>query len=236
MHLHDLDGLRCFVDAGFLVLRQGCTWAELARLVPSADAARRRWAAEGISDRLLAHSQPKAGPDVLHIDSTGIKCHRTATATATVTGARSAATEAIGRSRGGLTSKVHHAFDSLGFVRRVFASPVRHAACRHAEASTQGLQPLALVGDKGYETDGLREHWRARGIAACLLPKRNRVVQLAYGEALYRTRHLVENSFDRLKDFRRMSLRLDKTEASFRAFACFAAAILNWRLQIKPCP
>ena len=43
MHLHNLDGLRDFVHACFLVLRQGCTWAEWAGLVPSADAARRRF-------------------------------------------------------------------------------------------------------------------------------------------------------------------------------------------------
>ena len=41
---------------------------------------------------------------------------------------------------------------------------------------------------------------------------------------------MVENSFNRLKDFRRMSLRLDKTDTSFRAFACFAAALMNLRL------
>ena len=67
-------------------------------------------------------------------------------------------------------------------------------------------------------------------------PKRNRLVQHAYNAALYRTRHMVENSFNRLKDHRRLSLRLDKTETSFRAFASFAAALMNLRLKIKLCP
>lgn len=61
-------------------------------------------------------------------------------------------------------------------------------------------------------------------------------IQHAYNEALCRTRHMVENSFNRLKNFRRMSLRLDKTDNSFRALACMAAAILNCRLKIKLCP
>ncbi len=233
MRLHDLDGLRRFTSACLLVLRRNCAWSELDCLVASADAARkrfRRWAEKGVFDRLLACSQPKAGPDVLHIDSTSVKCHRTAT------GARGGGAEAIGRSRGGLTSKVHHAVDSLGFVRRVLTSPGQQADCRRAEALTEGLQPLAVVGDKGYDADGLREHWRGRGIAVCVPPKRNRLIQHAHNEDLYRTRHVVENSFNRLKDFRRMSLRLDKTDTSFRAFACFAAAILNWRLKIKLCP
>jgi len=45
---------------------------------------------------------------------------------------------------------------------------------------------------------------------------------------------MVENSFNRLKDFRRLSL--DKTDTSFRAFACFAAALMNMRLKEKLCP
>ena len=70
----------------------------------------------------------------------------------------------------------------------------------------------------------------------CIPPKSNRVVQHLYNKALYRTRHMVKNSFCRLKDHRRLSLRLDKTETSFRAFACFAAALMNLKVKIKLCP
>ncbi len=97
----------------------------------------------------MQHSQPLAEPDVLHIDSPGafakrnadIECRRTAT------GARGGAEEAIGRSRGGLTTKVHHAVDGLGFVRRLLTSPCQYAGCRQAEALTEGLRPVAVVGD-----------------------------------------------------------------------------------------
>ena len=233
MHAHDLDALRRFVSACFAVLRRNCTWAELACFVSSAEAVKkrfRRWAKKGVWERLMTHSQPLAGPDVLHIDSTSIKCHRTST------GARGGGAEAIGRSHGGLTTKVHHAVDSLGFVRRLLTSPGQQADCRQAEALTAGLQPLAVVGDKGYDADPLRDHWRGRGIGVCIPPKRNRLVQHPYDTTLYRTRHMVENSFCRLKDHRRLSLRLDKTDTSFRAFACFAAALMNLRLKIKLCP
>lgn len=233
MRLHDPDGLRRFVSACHAVLRCNVTWAELACFVPSAEAAKkrfRRWAKWGVWDRLLQCSQPVAEPDVLHVDSTSVKCHRTAT------GARGGGEEAIGRSRGGLTTKVHHAVDSLGFVRRLLTSPGQHADCRHATALTAGLHPVAVVGDKGYDSDKLRAHWQGRHIGVCIPPKRNRLVQHAYNAALYRTRHMVENSFNRLKDFRRLSLRLDKTDASFHAFACFAATLMNLRLKVKLCP
>jgi len=64
----------------------------------------------------------------------------------------------------------------------------------------------------------------------------SRLVQHWYDTGLYRTRHLVENSFNRLKNFRRLSLRFDKIDTNFRAFAAFAAAILNWQLKVKLCP
>jgi len=49
-----------------------------------------------------------------------------------------------------------------------------------------------VVGDKGYDSDKAREHWRGRGIGVCIPPKRNRLVQHWYDKGLYRTRHLVE--------------------------------------------
>jgi transposase len=232
MHCHDLDRLRRFISACFVVMRSDCTWSELACFFPSAEAAKkrfRRWAKRGIFDRLMECSQPTAEPDVLHIDSTSIKCHRTAA------GARSGADECIGLSRGGLTTKAHHAVDGLGFVRRQLTSPGQQGDCTKAEALTAGLQPLSVVADKGYDSDKAREHWRGRGIGVCISPKRNRLVQRWYDKGLYRTRHLVENSFNRLKDFRRLSLRLDRTDSNFLEFLAFAAAILNWQLKVRLC-
>ena len=177
----------------------------------------------------MQHSQPLAGLDVLHMDSTAIKRHRSAT------GARDGAEEAIGRSRSRLATKVHHAVDSLGLVRRLLTSPGQHADCRHTEALTQDFKHVTVVGDKGYDSDKLRDHWRARQVGVCVPPKRNRLVQHAYDTALYHTRHMGENSFNRLKDYRRLSLRLHKTDTSYRAFVPFTAAQMNLRLKSKLC-
>ena len=96
--------------------------------------------------------------------------------------------------------------DSLGFVRRLLTSQRQCGDCTCAEALTAGLQPLAVVGDKGHDTDKLRAHWQACGLGVCTLPKSSRLVQHPYDKALYRTRHLVENSFCRLKDHRRLTV------------------------------
>lgn len=84
-------------------------------------------------------------------------------------------------------------------------------------ADGAGLHLLSVRGDKGHDSDKAREHWRARDIGVCVPPRSNRFAKHWYDTGLYRTRHL----FNCLKDFRRLSLRLDKTDTSFRAFAAF---------------
>jgi transposase len=148
MHCRDLDRLRCFISACFVVMRTDLTWAELGGLVPSAETSKkrfRRWAKKGVFNRLMECSQLIAAPDVLHIDSTSIKCHRT------TAGARGGGDECIGRSRGGLTTKAHHAVDGLGFIRRQLTSPGQQGDCTKAEALTAGLQ---LSGDTGEPAAG----------------------------------------------------------------------------------
>jgi len=138
MHLNDLGRLRRFVSACFVVLRRNCTWAELGCFVPSAEATKqwlRRWAQKSVWEHLMQHSQPMAEPDVLQMDSTGDFAKRNADIKRhhTETGARGGGEEVIGRSRGGLTTKIHHAADSLGFVRHLLTSPGQHADCRRAD-------------------------------------------------------------------------------------------------------
>ena len=81
LHCRDLDWLRRSVGACLVVMPTNLTWAGLGRLVPSADAAKKRfrnWSERGVLDRLMQCSQSLAAPDMLHIGSTSIKCHRTA--------------------------------------------------------------------------------------------------------------------------------------------------------------
>lgn len=177
----------------------------------------------GIFNRLMQFSQSLAAPGVLHIDSTSVKCHRTAT------GAGGAEAESVRRSRSRLTTKVHQAVDGSDLIRKQLTSLSQQADCTQVEALKAELRPLSVVGDKA------REHWRERGIGVCGQPKRNRLVLYRYDAGLYRTWHVVENLFNRLNDFRRLSLRLNEINAGIRAFAAPAAAILKRRLKVRLC-
>jgi transposase len=134
-----------------------------------------------------------------------------------------------GRSRGGLTTKIVALADALGnLVRFVLLPGQRH--------DTVGVPPLiegvvfgALLGDKAFDVDWLRADLDNRGAAAVIPPKASRKARISFDRNIYRWRHLIENTFAKLKEFRAVATRYDKTDDSFRATINLAAAIVASR-------
>ena len=86
-----------------------------------------------------------------------------------------------------------------------------------------------IVGDKAFDADWLRVELDSRGAAAVIPPKSNRKATISYDKDMYRWRHLIENFFAKLKEFRAIATRYDKTDSSFRANIHLAAAIIAAR-------
>jgi transposase len=85
-----------------------------------------------------------------------------------------------------------------------------------------------LLGDKGYDSDWFRAALAARGITPCIPPKSNRKVQYPYDKAAYKKRHLVENLFAKIKDWRRIHTRYDRCAHTFMSAICIAATVIFW--------
>jgi putative transposase len=85
-----------------------------------------------------------------------------------------------------------------------------------------------LLGDKGYDSDWFRAALTARGITPCIPPKSNRKVQYRYDKATYKKRHLVENLFAKIKDWRRIHTRYDRCAHTFMSAICIAATVIFW--------
>ena len=137
--------------------------------------------------------------------------------------------QAIGRSRGGLTTKIVALADALGNLVRFVLLPGQHH-------DTVGVRPLieavafgALLGDKAFDADWLRADLDDRGAAAVIPPKANRRTLISFDRDLYRWRHLIENTFAKLKEFRAVATRYDKTDTSYTATIHLAAAIIASR-------
>jgi transposase len=86
----------------------------------------------------------------------------------------------------------------------------------------------ALLGDKGYDADWLRQALIDRGIAPCIPSKSNRKTQIDYDKTLYRQRHKIENMFGRLKDWRRVHTRYDRCAHTFMSAISIAATVIFW--------
>jgi transposase len=85
-------------------------------------------------------------------------------------------------------------------------------------------KPRLMLADKGYDGDGVRETLLLNGIVPVIPPKANRREPAACDYRVYRDRNRIERMFNRLKQFRRIATRYDKTAKSFLAFLCLAAA------------
>jgi len=89
-------------------------------------------------------------------------------------------------------------------------------------------QAKALLGDRGYDADWLRQALAARGIAACIPSKVNRKIHIPHDAVLYRRRHKIEIMFGRLKDWRRIHTRYDRCAHTFMSAIAIAATVIFW--------
>lgn len=86
----------------------------------------------------------------------------------------------------------------------------------------------ALLGDKAYDSNQLRQALIDRGIEPCIPSRRNRKKPIPYDKALYRQRHRIENMFGRLKDWRRIAMRYDRCAHTLFSAICLTCSILFW--------
>ena len=85
-----------------------------------------------------------------------------------------------------------------------------------------------MLGDKAYDSAELREELDELGSKPIIPNKCNRKQPFSFNKRLYKARWLIENAFNRLKDFRRIATRYDKLACNYLASVCLAAALVWW--------
>src|SRR6266852_3970802 len=134
--------------------------------------------------------------------------------------------QAIGRSRGGLTTKIHALVDALGNPVKLMLSPGQAHDLACAQPLIENADPDALIGDKAYDADSFVDTLTQRGITPVIPPKANRKTPRECDSALYCERNLVERFFNKLKHFRAIATRYDKLAKIFLAGVQLASAII----------
>ena len=133
----------------------------------------------------------------------------------------------MGRSRGGLTTKIHALVDGRGLPIGLHLSEGQASDCKQAEPLLQAVPAgSTFLADKAYDSDILRGQIAAQGATANIPAKRNRKKTFAFSRELYRARNLIERFFGRLKHARGLATRYDKRADNFlAAIKIFAARI-----------
>ena len=122
-----------------------------------------------------------------------------------------------------MTTKIVALVDALGNLARFLLLPGQRHDSIGAEPLLADVEFDALIADKAFDNDCLRAALNHRGAVAVIPPKANRARPIDCDFARYRWRHLVENFFCDLKQFRRIATRYDKTDQSFAAMIHLAA-------------
>jgi transposase len=214
---------RLFLEAVLWRVRTGLPWRDLPCDFGNWNSVFqrfRRWAVAGVFDRIFERLSGKPDFEYALIDGTIVSAHQKCERRK-----RGNKNQAIGGSRGGLTTKIVARVDGLGnLVRFVLPPGQRH--------ETNGVPPLigvtfgALLGNRAFDVDWLRAELDRRGACAVIPSKSNRKLRIDHDKQMYRWRHLVENYFAKLKEFRAIATRYNKTDTSNCAANSIAAAII----------
>ena len=130
----------------------------------------------------------------------------------------------MGRSRGGLTSKIHAVVDTNGLpVRLGLTAGEAHDNRLALKLLSRLRSGSMLLADRGYDADWIRAFATERGAWANVPPRSNRREPICFSPHLYRARNLVEQFFNKIKQCRRAATRYDKLAANYLAFIQLAS-------------
>jgi transposase len=212
----------------FWVLRSGSPWRDLPeRYGPHTTCYNRfrRWTKAGVWDRIMDAITEAYGDDVRMIDGTSVRVHHSARDPK-----KSHPDRCLGRSRRGLTTKIHALTDGDGLPVRLTISPGQTHDILAAAELLDGIgEGQMVLADRAYDADWLRAMVTQQGSWANIPPKRNRKSPICFSPWLYKQRNLIERFFNKLKYFRRIATRYDKLGSTFLAMAKLACIRLRLR-------
>lgn len=217
-----IDG-RTVISCVVWLIKNGRSWNEIPKKYGNFDTIRKRftrWSANEAFRKFffsIAAKAPKKSRAM--IDSTAVKAHRTAASMAWDGKPRE-----IGRSAGGLTTKIHLLATTdkipLDFSLTEGQAGDAPEGEKLIKARIKGFK--YLLADKAYDTDMIREYLETQNKKVCIPPKSNRKSPASYDKELYKQRAIIENMFGRLKDWRGIAMRYCRCCHVFDSFVCIA--------------
>ena len=225
IHKSNVKQLRRFIEGVHYLCRTGCQ----VRLLPfyyghwrAVHKRFKEWSDRGIWEQMFEYF--KQDPDMkwTMIDSTIVRAH----ACAAGFGKDSQQKEALGRSKGGFSTKIHIATDALGNPLKFILTAGQRNDITQAEQLCKTVFESTIIADKGYDCDAFVETILSQQCTPNIPPKSNRKKPRTYDKDLYKYRHIIECFIGKIKHFRRVFSRFDKSAQSYLSFLHFVGALI----------
>ncbi|RYG28590.1 MAG: IS5 family transposase [Burkholderiales bacterium] len=215
---------RVFINGCLWVLRSGAHWRDLPERYGKWKTVHKRfsrWCHAGVWERVFETLTADRDNQYLMIDSTIVRAHQQA-----ASGKGGPKDQALGRSRGGLTTKIHMLADTLGRPLRFTITAGQVGDITQAPALLQGYAAKAVLADKAYDSNALREIIATMGAEVVIPSNRTRKIIIEHDEGIYISRNRIERCFGRMKHFRRFATRYERRTIHFQGFVHLAAATI----------
>ncbi|EBL5661090.1 IS5 family transposase [Salmonella enterica subsp. enterica serovar Enteritidis] len=226
---HQWKNDRTVMEAILWKLRTGAPWRDIPIELGSWKTAYNRfnrWSKKGLLAEFFFDLRKEIDKEWVFIDGSYVRCHQHAS------GARRGFDRAIGQSRGGNTTKIHLCVDSHGNPLDFKVTGGNVHDSQVANDLIEVIQEAQyFIADKGYDSQEIRDKAIEHGMKA-IIPKRKNAKQPNpdFDSYLYKLRHLVENAFARLKQFRGIATRYEKLARNFKSMLYLACSIIHAKL------
>ena len=125
-----------------------------------------------------------------------------------------------------MSTKIHIAVDAVGHPLRLILTAGEVHEATQAGALIEGLTLISLITDKGFDTDAFRVELADAEVDVVIPPKASRAAEIAYDENAYGLRYRIECFINKIKHYRRVATRYEKTARNFLSMVMLAAVMV----------